>query len=268
MASSEALSLAGKLPSDSTLNRRYPEILPRCAVPGGRKFEPHSSGFAMSLTHLDVQVAPRSFSSWWRGHPFAAQQEAYELFVDQAEFSSYFESEPHYRPTGALTIPYGNEDLIQYLEAPEKLRQALSTREKHDVINWAGIAAMLGDPSSFPNHKLPVLTCCGDELCGYMACSVSYDVGSIAESDTVTWHSFGLIHPRWPDPQDTWLLGEKWDFAPTERSYTFTFRVDDYMNALKELLQLDIASRASGKPTWVNRIASALKNWKTRIRGE
>lgn len=174
----------------------------------------------MFLNHIDVQVAPRSIRSWWRGTPFSVQDEVYELFVDQTELSSYFENEPHYRPTGSLTIPYGYEALIHQLEVPEKLRLALSNREEHDVINWAGIAAILGDPSSFPIHKLPVLTCCGDELCGYIACSVSYDGGSIAESDTVTWHSFGLIHPRWPDPQDTWLLGEKWGFTLTERSYT------------------------------------------------
>lgn len=139
----------------------------------------------MPFNHLRVQPAPRTPKNFWRINPAVGDKRLYDLSVDGRHISDYFENEPHSLPLGAFTLPHDKEALLQHFEMPEQLRAAFDSRDQHKVLDWSCIAALLGDTTTLPLGKLPILTCCGDELCGYVACTVSYDGNTIAESTTV-----------------------------------------------------------------------------------
>lgn len=49
----------------------------------------------------------------------------------------------------------------------------------HDLIDWAGYSALTLNNMGYPAGKIPLLTCCGDDLCGFVACSMSLEAHEV-----------------------------------------------------------------------------------------
>lgn len=102
------------------------------------------------------------------------------------------------------------------------------------LIKWSGFSALTLNSNGYPAHAIPLLTCCGDELCGYFACSMLY------EDDQVVWREFGWVHPNW-DTFKNETVSEKFSFAPHLPQIEFKFERDQYQAVLLEILRISEA---------------------------
>lgn len=99
-----------------------------------------------------------------------------------------------------------------------------------DFISWSGYSALTLNSSDYPSHAIPLLTCCGDELCGYFACSMTRDDGM------VVWHNFGWVHDDGVAPDDA-TAKELFEFSPITRQLEFTFEPEQYQAFLEALIR-------------------------------
>ena len=92
-----------------------------------------------------------------------------------------------------------------------------------------GLALASGVTGAFPLHKVPLLTCCTDPLCGYLACTVNIS------QDAVTWHSFGTVSPTWSESGFT--QDDAWEFTDLDVAMKFTFDRTAYESAFSATLR-------------------------------
>lgn len=78
-----------------------------------------------------------------------------------------------------------------------------------EFLEWAGFSALTLDSCGYPYGKIPILSCCAEEVDGYFGCSMS------TENDLIVWRDFGFIEPDWAA-------------VPWFRSYKATIFTPDY----------------------------------------
>lgn len=140
----------------------------------------------------------------------------HELLGDTgAHLTSCLDNSTQFPTAGAFTKHYG---------------QATAPFAEFGDLTYMGLALAGAVAGPFPLHKIPVLTCCGDPLCGYPACTVTFS------KDTITWSDFGTVWPVWPIQEDNFELGERWSFDSFEQNLCFTFGRSAYEEAFAATL--------------------------------
>lgn len=131
-----------------------------------------------------------------------------------------------------VTVPFDHEEIGSRIDDVAYLREVFARRGPHDIVQWTGIAALLGQSDQFPLGKLPLYTCCGDELCGYLAVTVTQS------PEAIVWSDFGTVYPEWPE-KDEFLLGDRWLFEPIAHPLLLSFAPEQYRTVLREMLTLE-----------------------------
>ncbi|MFD2839019.1 hypothetical protein ACFSYH_00325 [Populibacterium corticicola] len=114
------------------------------------------------------------------------------------------------------------------IQTPEELVVAQENSQGEFSLGLGGMSLAYGaSPGYFPYDKIPLLTCfCGDELCSYVACTVTF------EADYVTWSGFGWVGPDYETEDET--IG--WAFSPLHDTDLLRFDQSQYHQTLQHWL--------------------------------
>lgn len=116
-------------------------------------------------------------------------------------------------------------------------------------LQYMGLALASAVGAPFPYHKVPVLTCCSDPLCGYAACTVT------VLQDTVTWSGFGTVWPTFATDESE--SGQDWSFSPLDHDFSCTFDRATYeslfataLQARNQVISREAAAALPGASAW------------------
>lgn len=148
-------------------------------------------------------------------------------FIDGRSIQEHFRGQ-YLHSESTLQLPYG----VQHRPFTLDFSELALGRPKmgEDLIDWAGYSALMLNNAGYPAGKIPLLTCCGDELCGYVACSMSL------EGNEVVWRDFGWVEDDWNAPEDC-KPEERFYFSPFSRQREFRFNPAQYQAFLETLLR-------------------------------
>lgn len=148
-------------------------------------------------------------------------------FIDGRSLWDYYLGQ-HLPDLSSVSLPHSVQHRPFTLDFSELASGRLTM--DHDLIDWAGYSALTVNSDGYPGGKVPLLTCCGDELCGYVACSMSL------EGNEVVWRDFGWVEVDWDHPGGETTL-EHFGFSPFSKQYEFRFKLTQYQTVIETILR-------------------------------
>lgn len=153
------------------------------------------------------------------------------LLIDGQELSQHFHGR-ELQSMCALASPHLvlNLALDDYepVSSGEFSRARASMQDQY--LEWAGYSALTFDSSGYPFNKIPLMSCCGEEIDGYFACSM------VREGDQVVWRDFGSVTPGWENTR--WFRSPTgFSFTPDTTAVEFRFDRVAYERSLKRILR-------------------------------